>query len=80
MYSLLIDAYVKDAKEKTYLFQAIQNIPCIAKKADWAFKWIERDARARTPSPDFSNFESPSRLDDPFLDDPPTRTFPSSPR
>ena len=42
MYSLLIDAYVKDAKEKTYLFQAIQNIPCIAKKADWAFKWIER--------------------------------------
>ena len=42
MYSLLIDAYVKDAKEKTYLFQAIQNIPCIAKKADWAFTWIER--------------------------------------
>jgi len=44
MYSLLIDAYVKDAKEKTYLFQAIQNIPCIAKKADWAFKWIESSA------------------------------------
>ena len=42
MSSLLIDAYVKDAQEKTYLFQAIQNIPCIAKKADWAFKWIER--------------------------------------
>ena len=42
MYSLLIDAYIKDAKQKTYLFQAMQNIPCVAKKADWALKWIER--------------------------------------
>jgi len=41
MYSLLIDAYIKDAKQKTYLFQAMQNIPCVAKKADWALKWIE---------------------------------------
>ena len=58
MYSLLIDAYVKDAKEKTYLFQAIQNIPCIAKKADWALKWIERcvaDPRRRVPT--FQTFE-----------------------
>ena len=42
MYSLLIDNYIKDAKQKTYLFQAMQNIPCVAKKADWALKWIER--------------------------------------
>jgi len=42
MYSLLIDAYIKDAAQKTYLFQAMQNIPCVAKKADWALKWIER--------------------------------------
>lgn len=39
-YSLLIDSYIKDEKEKTKLFQAIQNFPCIKKKADWAIKWI----------------------------------------
>jgi hypothetical protein len=42
MYSLLIDTYIKDSAQKTYLFQAIQNIPCVTKKADWALKWIER--------------------------------------
>src|ERR1700753_1257096 len=40
MYSLLIDTYVKDPKEKTYLFDAIDTIPCIRKKADWALRWI----------------------------------------
>lgn len=40
MYSLLIDTYIKDPKEKTYLFEAIDTIPCIRKKADWAMKWI----------------------------------------
>ena len=40
-YSLLIDTYVKDEKEKTKLFQAIENFPAIKKKADWALKWIE---------------------------------------
>ena len=45
MYSLLIDAYIKDPAQKDYLFRAIQNIPCIGKKADWALKWIERCAR-----------------------------------
>ena len=39
-YGLLIDTYIKDAKEKDYLFKAIENIPCIKKKADWALKWI----------------------------------------
>tara|TARA_B110001450_G_scaffold255274_1_gene282419 strand:+ start:314 stop:1288 length:975 start_codon:yes stop_codon:yes gene_type:complete len=39
-YSLLIDTYVKDKDEKQKLFQAIQNFPCIKKKADWAIKWI----------------------------------------
>ena len=42
MYSLLIDAYIKDTTQKKFLFQAIQNIPCVAKKAEWALKWIER--------------------------------------
>ena len=40
-YSLLIDTYIKDEKEKTQLFQAIDNFPCVKKKADWAIKWIE---------------------------------------
>ena len=40
MYSLLIDTYVKDPKEKTYLFDAVDTIPCIRKKADWALRWI----------------------------------------
>ena len=39
-YSLLIDRYIKDREEKTMLFQAIDNFPCIKKKADWAIKWI----------------------------------------
>jgi ribonucleoside-diphosphate reductase beta chain len=40
-YSLLIDTYVKDEKEKNTLFQAIENFPAIKKKADWALKWID---------------------------------------
>tara|TARA_B100001287_G_C22663678_1_gene521740 strand:+ start:808 stop:1773 length:966 start_codon:yes stop_codon:yes gene_type:complete len=39
-YSLLIDTYIKDNQEKTKLFNAIQTIPSIKKKADWALKWI----------------------------------------
>lgn len=39
-YSLLIDTYFKDGVEKHETFNAIQYIPCIAKKADWCFKWI----------------------------------------
>ena len=39
-YSLLIDTYVKDPQERQQLFDAIQTIPCIKKKADWALKWI----------------------------------------
>lgn len=40
-YSLLIDTYIKDDAEKTKLFKAIENFPCIKKKADWAIKWIQ---------------------------------------
>ena len=40
-YSLLIDTYVKDEKEKNILFKAIENFPAIKKKADWALKWID---------------------------------------
>ncbi len=40
-YSLLIDTYIKDSKEKDYLFNAIENLPCVKKKADWALRWID---------------------------------------
>jgi ribonucleotide reductase beta subunit family protein with ferritin-like domain len=39
-YSLLIETYVKDAKEKDKLFNAVQNFPAIEEKANWAMKWI----------------------------------------
>lgn len=41
MYSLLIDTYIQDKSEKTTLFQATQNFECIAKKANWAKKWLD---------------------------------------
>jgi len=40
-YSLLIDTYVKDQAEKAMLFDGINTIPCIGRKADWAKKWID---------------------------------------
>ena len=39
-YSLLIETYIKDKEEKSKLFNAIDNFPCIKKKSDWAQKWI----------------------------------------
>ncbi|PSS03776.1 ribonucleoside-diphosphate reductase M2 subunit [Coniella lustricola] len=40
-YSLLIDTYIKEPAQRTYLFNAIETIPCIRKKADWALRWIQ---------------------------------------
>lgn len=40
-YSLLIDTYIQDKEEKDMLFNAIDTIPAVKKKADWALKWIE---------------------------------------
>jgi len=45
-YSLLIDTYVKDPKEKDNLFNAIETFPAIKKKADWSLKWIDSDSFA----------------------------------
>lgn len=44
-YSLLIDQYVKDKAEKMHLFNALETVPCVRKKADWALKWIDGSAR-----------------------------------
>ncbi len=43
-YSLLIDTYIKDDKEKDHLFHALDNVPCVKKKAEWAMRWIGSDA------------------------------------
>lgn len=43
-YALLIETYIKDEKEKNHLFHAIETIPIIKKKADWAMQWFSRDA------------------------------------
>ncbi len=40
MYSLLIDTYIKDPAEKTHLLHAIDTVPCVTKKAEWALRWI----------------------------------------
>ena len=40
-YSLLIDTYIKDKEEKNHLFNAIETLDCVKKKADWALEWIE---------------------------------------
>ena len=42
-YSLLIDTYIKDKREKNRLFNAINEFPCIKKKADWAIQYINCD-------------------------------------
>jgi ribonucleoside-diphosphate reductase beta chain len=40
-YSLLIDTYVKDVKEKEGLFNALEAMDCVKKKGDWALRWID---------------------------------------
>jgi ribonucleoside-diphosphate reductase subunit M2 len=42
-YSLLIDTYIKDEEEKAKLFNAINTVPCIEKKAEWALNWMGSD-------------------------------------
>jgi ribonucleoside-diphosphate reductase beta chain len=41
-YSLLIDEYIKSEEEKNLLFSAIESIPCIKEKANWALKWAHK--------------------------------------
>jgi len=46
MYSLLIDTFIKEASERERLFNAIETVPAVKKKADWALKWIGNDNAA----------------------------------
>lgn len=43
-YSLLLDTYIRDPKEKHNLLSAIETIPCVQRKAAWALRWISSDA------------------------------------
>lgn len=45
-YSLLIDTYIQDSAEKNYLFNAIETVPCVTKKAEWALRWITQGSFA----------------------------------
>jgi len=45
-YSKLIDKYIKDGAEKKQLFEAIQTVPCIERKANWALKWFDTKTRS----------------------------------
>lgn len=45
-YSLLIDTYIKDSADKAHLFNAIDTLDCVRKKADWALRWIEKGSFA----------------------------------
>ena len=42
-YSLLIDTYIRDNKEKDHLLNAIETVPCVQKKANWALQWCDRE-------------------------------------
>ena len=41
MYGLLLEAYIRDNKQRDHLFRAVETIPCVEKKALWAIKWID---------------------------------------
>ncbi|MEY3083894.1 MAG: hypothetical protein RL037_74 [Bacteroidota bacterium] len=45
-YSLLIDTYIKDGAEKSRLFNAIDTMDCVNKKANWALRWIDKGSFA----------------------------------
>ncbi len=45
-YSLLIDTYIKDPFEKEKMFNAIEHVPCVKKKAEWALRWIQSESFA----------------------------------
>src|SRR6478609_1820673 len=43
VYALFIDTYIDNAEKKEILFDAIEKVPCVKKKADWALRWITND-------------------------------------
>merc|ERR1712010_82596 len=43
VYSLLIDTYIRDQTKKAECLNAIETMPCVKKKADWALRWCDAD-------------------------------------
>jgi ribonucleoside-diphosphate reductase beta chain len=41
-YSLLIDTYIKDEPEKDHLFKALETVPSVKRKGEWAMRWLSR--------------------------------------
>lgn len=68
-YSVLIDTYISDTQEKSSLFRAVETIPAVKKKADWAIKWIEEGSTLQQMIPE-KYLESYSFLQSPYADDP----------
>jgi ribonucleoside-diphosphate reductase beta chain len=46
-YSLLIDTYIQNTADKAHLFNAIDTLDCVKKKAEWALKWIDKGTFAQ---------------------------------
>lgn len=46
MYCLLIDTFIREPEEKQKLFNAIETFPCVKQKAQWAFKWMDKNGNA----------------------------------
>lgn len=45
-YALLLDTYIRDTAEKNRLFRALETLPCVTRKAEWALRWIEKGSFA----------------------------------
>ncbi len=58
MYSLLLETYIKDSAEKHRLFHAVETVPAVRRKAQWALKWVGRCAH---------NYLTPRALQGPCL-------------
>jgi ribonucleoside-diphosphate reductase beta chain len=65
-YSLLIDTYIQDSKEKEKLFNAVETIPAVKRKAEWAMKWITEGSTLEQSIPEkyMKTLEFLSRFDD----------------
>lgn len=65
-YSLLIDTYITDSAEKEKLFNAVDNIPAVRRKAEWAMKWIEEGSTLQhmIPEKHMKNLEFLSKFND----------------
>jgi ribonucleoside-diphosphate reductase beta chain len=70
-YSVLIDTYIVNTEEKERLFNAIETVPAVKKKADWALKWIQEGSTLHESIPEkhMNSYKSLLRLNEyePFL-------------